>query len=304
VTSASSAPSVSVVLSTFDGGRFLRAQLSSLLAQELRPAELVVCDDGSSDDTWDILAAFAAMAPFQVRLHRNAMRMGSRRSFEKGIRLARSEVIALCDQDDVWRADKLAVTVQALELSGAPLAFCDAALVGRCEEPLGFGLWEAIGFSERMFPALADGSAALRLLRQNVVTGCASAFWTRYRALLVPFSPRWIHDYWIAVVLAIVGNLRPIPAPLLSYRQHGANQIGVDLEALRQRRVSPWRGANQDGSPFHESLTPDALADLRLHLSALLEAPGAARLDDAARARATRLVQRLSDAVPAHSTRT
>jgi glycosyltransferase involved in cell wall biosynthesis len=291
-------PTASVVLSTYNGSRFLRAQLHSLAAQQHRPAELVVCDDGSTDDTWDILRSFEATAPFPVRLYRNDPRMGSGRSFEKGFRLATGEIVAYCDQDDVWRSDKLAVSVRELTASNAALVFSDAALVGRDEEPLGHRLWEAIGFSHSMSSALVGGDGALRLLRQNAVTGCASAFWTKYRGLLVPFSTHWVHDYWIAVVLATLGEVRAISEPLLSYRQHGGNQIGVDLEALRRRAVPPWRGATPGAAPFHDSLGIEALADLRRHLVSLPARAVAGLLDAEASARVARTVQYLADHTP------
>jgi glycosyltransferase involved in cell wall biosynthesis len=300
MTAATSNPTVSVVLSTYNGARFLRAQLRSLATQEMRPSELVACDDASTDETWDVLRSFEASAPFPVRLHRNVPRMGSRRSFEKGIRLARCEIVALCDQDDVWRSDKIARSVQELTQPSVALVFSDAALVGPAEEPLGFRLWEAIGFAPEMATALAAGDGSLRLLRQNVVTGCASAFWTRHRGLLVPFSPRWVHDYWIAVILGLLGDLRPVPEPLLSYRQHGANQIGVDLEALRQRRVASWQGATPGAARFHYSLAPEAIADLRLHLTAVLDrSTQAGTLDVEARTRMARMLEHLADDVPA-----
>ena len=98
---------VSVALATYHGESFLAAQLRSLEEQTLRPAELVVCDDRSSDGTVEVLRDFAANASFPVTIHVNDQRLGWRANFMKAAGLCTSELIALCDQDDVWYPAKL-----------------------------------------------------------------------------------------------------------------------------------------------------------------------------------------------------
>src|SRR4051794_13032642 len=97
----------SIAMTTFNGERYLREQLDSLSAQDRLPDELVVCDDGSSDGTLEMVRAFAASSPFEVRLVENDERLGVTGNLEKAISLCDGELIALCDQDDVWRSDKL-----------------------------------------------------------------------------------------------------------------------------------------------------------------------------------------------------
>ena len=98
---------VSVVMATFNGSRFIGAQLASLACQTELPAELIICDDGSSDDTIRIAKEFANTAPFPVHIYINAKKKGYRRNFIDAAKLCSAELIAFCDQDDIWRADKL-----------------------------------------------------------------------------------------------------------------------------------------------------------------------------------------------------
>jgi glycosyltransferase involved in cell wall biosynthesis len=98
---------ISVAMCTFNGGRYLEEQLESIGAQTRPPCELVVCDDGSTDDTISILKRFEANAPFPVRIVQNGTRMGSTRNFDQAIGMVRGELIALCDQDDRWLPHKL-----------------------------------------------------------------------------------------------------------------------------------------------------------------------------------------------------
>jgi len=100
---------LSVAMCTCNGAPYLRAQLRSLAAQSRVPDEVVVCDDVSSDATCDIIADFATRAPFPVRLHVNARRLGWTKNFEQAVALCDGELIALSDQDDVWYPYKIAL---------------------------------------------------------------------------------------------------------------------------------------------------------------------------------------------------
>src|ERR1022692_2995726 len=99
--------SISVAMCTFDGGRFLSAQLESIAAQTRPPDELVVCDDGSSDASGNIIKDFARRAAFPTRLVVNDKHLGSTKNFEQAISLCQGTIVALADQDDVWYPHKL-----------------------------------------------------------------------------------------------------------------------------------------------------------------------------------------------------
>ena len=105
---------ISIAMTTYNGERFLEEQLRSLIEQTTLPNELVVCDDGSTDRTQEILAQFAKRASFPVRIVINNHRLGWRENFLKAASLCSSEYIAFCDQDDVWLKDKLAVVESCL----------------------------------------------------------------------------------------------------------------------------------------------------------------------------------------------
>src|SRR5258708_1747298 len=118
---------VSVALCTYNGARFLREQLESIAAQTHIPAELVACDDASTDDSFSILESFAKSAVFPVRLVRNEIRVGSTKNFEQAIGLCTGEIIALCDQDDVWLPEKLArIGEELARHRDAVMVFSDA----------------------------------------------------------------------------------------------------------------------------------------------------------------------------------
>ena len=112
---------ISIAMATYNGDRYIGEQLDSLARQKLLPLELVVTDDGSSDGTLDILKAFSEGAPFPVRIFRNTTRLGYEENFLKAASLCNGDVIAFCDQDDIWMDRKLEVC--------APM-FADPSIVG------------------------------------------------------------------------------------------------------------------------------------------------------------------------------
>jgi glycosyltransferase involved in cell wall biosynthesis len=220
----------SVAMCTYNGSRYLRAQLESIGNQTRPPNELVICDDVSSDDTTFIIERFAASAPFPVRLEVNTRNLGSTKNFEKAIGLCEGTVIALSDQDDVWSPEKLE-TMEA-RFRSAPtvgLVFSDADVVDEDLQPLGARLWDSIGFDEKARHQVRAEDALDVLLTGWTVTGATMAFRSEFRQLVlpVPSDIPMIHDGWIALVIAAVADVLFIDQPLIKYRQHEKQQIGV-----------------------------------------------------------------------------
>ncbi|MBP2678317.1 MAG: Alpha-L-Rha alpha,3-L-rhamnosyltransferase, partial [Deltaproteobacteria bacterium] len=137
---------MSVALCSYNGEKFLRPQLRSIAEQTRAPDEVVVRDDGSSDRSVEILQEFSAQAPFPVRVFVNEVNLGSTRNFERAIADCRGEVIALCDQDDVWTAQKLARLMEAFDAdSRLDVVFTDAEIADGEMRLLGSRLWDSVG---------------------------------------------------------------------------------------------------------------------------------------------------------------
>jgi len=234
---------VSIALCTFQGERFLEEQLDSIAGQTRHPDELIICDDASTDGTVPILRRFADRAPFPVRLEVNVKRLGSTKNFEKAVTLCQGDLIFLADQDDVWAPEKLerlcAVLASRPDTGGV---FTDAYLIDEQSRPLGRSLWQAYGFEGPDRLMFARGQAFQRLLRSNVVTGATMGLRASFRNLVLPIPGSWVQDGWIAILLAAVSTLEVIPEPLIRYRVHPGQQIGVPAPpAPRRARFLPSR---------------------------------------------------------------
>jgi glycosyltransferase involved in cell wall biosynthesis len=221
---------------TFNGSRFLPAQLQSIASQARLPDELVICDDASFDGSDSIVADFARGTTFPVRVIRNSNNIGSTKNFEKAISLCQGSIVVLADQDDVWYRHKLDRIEKVLLTSPAAVAvFSDADLIDGDSRPLDGRLWTSFSFGTREQKRFANGDELKILVKHPVVTGATLAFRKKFLDLLLPIPTHQVHDTWIAFLLATCGQVVPIAEPLMQYRRHRTQQIGPGRITLRQR---------------------------------------------------------------------
>ncbi len=235
---------ISIALCTYNGARFLPAQLESFLRQTRLPDEIIVCDDCSTDETANIIEEFARRAAFTVRLFVNETNLGSTKNFERAIALCTSDLIFLSDQDDVWLPEKLARCATEFDKNAnVGMVFSDAEIVDENLGATGDNLWN-FTFADDARHAARGGNFFEVLLSQNVVTGATMAFRADLRELFMPIPPdipNLIHDGWISLVIAAQTEVVFLDEPLIKYRQHAAQQLGIDYgkhdsEDYNQRR--------------------------------------------------------------------
>lgn len=227
---------ISVAMCTYNGSAFLPEQLASMAAQTRLPDELVVCDDGSVDATPQIVAEFARYAPFPVRWIRNEVNLGSSKNFEKAIGLCTGDLIALSDQDDIWMPEKLARQAERFERDPAlGGVFSDAELVDDKSQPVGIRLWVGFRFPPRQQKKFREGGAVDVLLKWNVVTGATLMIRASLRPIYSPIPDCWHHDGWIAWMAVLYSKLDFLEEPLIRYRIHASQQVGVETLARSGR---------------------------------------------------------------------
>jgi glycosyltransferase involved in cell wall biosynthesis len=233
-------PTISVALCSYNGGRFVAQQLASLTKQTRAPDELIICDDGSTDETLQIIHDFIPSAPFPVELHRHGKNLGSTGNFEKAIRACHGDFIALCDQDDYWLPEKLA-TLEACLINNpsAGLVFSDAQIVDANMVATPTRLRESTLFTRDLERRLVSGDATQVMLQRKIVTGATVLFRAEFRESFLPIPASWVHDGWIAFIIALFSQLTYVDRPLIQYRQHSNQQIGAvdrSLRAVLRRR--------------------------------------------------------------------
>ena len=230
-------PTVSVAMCCYNMAAFIEEQLASLVRQTRLPNELVVCDDGSDDQTVAIVRAFAASAPFEVRIVQNDPRLGCNKNFEKAISLCNGDIIFLCDHDDVWHEQKIEILLALMRDDHIGAAFGDADVVLSDLTPRGFTLWDTCNFNPERRKRFAAGAQFSELIINNVVQGAAAAFKSSFRPAIMPIPLEWQHDYWIALIVSAHARINFTERCVLDYRQHGGNLIGAGMP---HRPRPPW----------------------------------------------------------------
>lgn len=214
-------PTISIALATYNGGRFIQEQLDSFAAQTRLPDELVVGDDGSTDETLAILEKFARTAPFPVRIQRNPGNYGYSRNFCETVERCSGDIIFLSDQDDYWIPQKIEQCVELFQASpGAALVSHDATLADADLRPSGITLGQQIAASGQQYPG-------------NLMHGCCLAFDAILKPFLQPAPDRW-HDVCLVRSASIFGARRHVDQPLILYRRHGNNESSSHLTQLRK----------------------------------------------------------------------
>jgi Glycosyl transferase family 2 len=245
---------LSIAMCTYNGTAYLAQQLASIAEQTRPPDELVVCDDGSCDGTLEILKAFAAEVSFPVRLCINEQNLGSNKNFERAIKLCDGDVIALCDQDDIWHPEKL-MRMEAV-LAAEPetaLVFTNGEVIDEDSRSANLTLWEGCGFGSHSQERVRAGQGFAVLIERPSVTGATMAFRARFSELLLPIPDTgFVHDEWMALLIAACAKLAMVDEPLIKYRQHAGQQIGVNqpLAKPAQSKVSLLREAMGRENPF------------------------------------------------------
>ena len=242
-----------ILMATCDGAAYIEEQLDSLAGQTHKNWVLLVRDDGSTDETPELLRRRAA-GDERIRLLPSATTSAEGPAQNFGHLIAeglqtRHNLFYLCDQDDIWESTKLSLLARHFpdlgEEATPVLAHSDLSVVDARSRPTHPSLQRLLKSNP-----LPD-YPLIYLLTRNFVTGCAVAC---NRRLLEAASPvpdqAMMHDWWLALVAAAAGRINYTPEPLVRYRQHGGNAIGAnspgDLVAAVRAWPRNWRKGNRE----------------------------------------------------------
>ena len=218
-----------MVMAVHNGQTFLRDQIDSIVGQLLPDDELIVIDDASTDGSLDLLGRMTS--PF-LTVYRNPHNLGIRRTFERGLRLARHDFICLSDQDDRWNEGKrTAFVAKFIEDATTSVVISDAEVI----DANGTVIAPSFMATRNGFVGTVAGT-----LWRNRYLGCAMAIHRRVLEVALPV-PAYVpmHDMWLGVMGHLVGRVVYLPTPYLQYRRHGANASPASRQSWH--RMITWR---------------------------------------------------------------
>ncbi len=224
-------PLVSIVMATYNGARFLREQLDSIVNQTYPNIEVIIVDDRSTDDTVAILNEYAAKHS-NIKVYVNHVNLGYVKNFEKGMLLATADYISPCDQDDIWLPNKTQFLMD--NLGDNAIVYCNSAIINGAGELTGKNLSDT--------KHLQTYNDCLQYTIGNTAAGHAMIITRKTVLDSVPLPTMIPHDYWLGFVATFDSQLLFVDEPLVHYRQHDANVFGVKTDGVKKvKKVKPTK---------------------------------------------------------------
>lgn len=221
--------SIDILMATYRGEKYLRAQLESILAQSYQNFRIIICDDHSQDGTKKIIQEYKEQYPEKIIEVFSEKNLGAKGNFSYLMSHAKAPYVMFSDQDDIWLKDKILNTfneMKRLELEHGKdqplLVHTDLKVVDQDLSILDESFWNYAHLKAFRFRTIN------RLMIQNVVTGCTMMI---NQPLLILSSPipegSLMHDWWIALVASTFGEIGILNQSTILYRQHGSNTLGA-----------------------------------------------------------------------------
>ena len=216
---------VDILMATYNGEKYLRPQIDSILNQTFKDFNLIICDDCSKDSTWQILEEYQKRDS-RVKIIKNEKNLGYNKNFEKLLSYVESDYFMLSDQDDFWLENKVEESYKKITSENLNLVCSDLEVVDGDLNTIHKSMWEF--WPDYNIKTKIKKSKDYRsCLMTNCITGCTTIINSKLIPKLVPL-PGYpiVHDWWIGLVAGSMGEIGYIEKPLIKYRQHGNNQIG------------------------------------------------------------------------------
>jgi len=218
---------VSIALCTYNGERFLKKQLDSILEQTYSNFELIIVDDCSTDNTINIINEYLKKDT-RIKLYKNIKNLGFIKNFDKAISLCNGEFICLCDQDDIWNHSKIEILLNKIDNN--VLIYSNALLIDENDNSLNKTLVDD--------SKIVEGNNNRAFILNNCVSGNTLMFKKELVKYILPI-PQYIslHDIWIAFVASTYGNIKYINDNLVQYRRY-EDQITANKSKQKKEFVN------------------------------------------------------------------
>lgn len=243
---------IDILMATFNGEKYLRSQIDSILQQKNQDWHLIIRDDCSIDETIAIIKEYQLLRPEQIVFIQADQPGGSaQNNFFQLLQYSTSSYVMFADQDDVWLSNKVQLTLdkmmqleQEYGKTTPLLVHTDLAVVDKKLKPINASL-----FAMQDMDAKRDQFNSI--LVQNIVTGCTMMVNRALLDLIIKIPEHAImHDMWFALIAAAFGKIGFIKQPTLLYRQHGNNANGA--KNVKTLQYLLWKLSS--GKEIHQGL--------------------------------------------------
>jgi len=218
-------PLVSIVLCSYNGEKYLREQLDSLLNQTYSPLEIIIRDDCSTDETYNILLEYQQKKQ-HIQVHQNIKNIGFNGNFETAVLQSKGDFIAICDQDDIWLPEKIEKLVNSIGENW--LIFSNSELIDE----------EGTSLNKRLIRPLNIVNLDYRaIVLENFVSGHTTLFRKEFLMYILPFPTTGYYDWWMGFVALYHKKLIYLDLVLTKYRIHAASVINAQLNGASEQQI-------------------------------------------------------------------
>lgn len=219
---------ISVAMTTFNGEKYIRKQIESILNQSMKVDEIIVCDDGSTDKTVEILREYP------VTVYQNEKNLGYRLNFKKAMSLCTQEYTFLCDQDDIWKPDKVKTMIEIMQKNPNIHVLASSFEYIDSKDNLILMKQKKNFSNNNLYPRFVKSEALVSVgfdeyLPMNYFQGCSLVLdkWIK-DLVLKNFDDRLPHDWLISMIASSYQGMFFFNKALFKYRLHENNSIGVE----------------------------------------------------------------------------
>lgn len=222
---------ISVCMATYNGEKYIKEQLDSILSQLGENDEVIISDDISNDKTVDIIKS---LNDKRIKIYVNDKKLGATANFNESLSKASGDIIFLSDQDDVWLDNKVKICLDRLETYDLIETNCKVV-----DENLNIT-------HESYFDVVNSGKGLVKNLYKSTYLGCCLAFNRKvlYAMLPIPNNLMMYHDWWIGFIAEQKFKVYFESKPLLLYRRHGnttSSTVGKSKNSLFFKIKSRWQ---------------------------------------------------------------
>ncbi len=235
---------IDILLATYNGEKYLKEQIDSLLNQTYNNIQIIISDDCSTDKTREILKEYEKNE--NIKIFYQEENLGYVKNFEFLLKQVENNLYMLCDQDDVWKKEKIEKTVEKLEKENLDLVFGDLEVVDEKLNTIHKSYNKYMHMENKIKKYINDYK--LQYL-YNCMTGCTILSKKKFLTKILPLpinSKYMIHDYWIGLIVSLNGKIGYLETPYILYRQHGKNQVGTKKASKTCKKIEEIRDFSID----------------------------------------------------------
>lgn len=224
---------ISIALCTYNGEKYISEQIQSLLSQTRLPDEIIISDDGSTDKTIEIVEHLLKESNISYEIYKQSPSLGVFKNFEFAMNECRGDVIFPCDQDDIWKSDKLEKHIMLHESRiDKVLVYSNADVIQNDVNHYLYPLWDVKLIENGQY-----ASQSKMLYEGKSIAGCCMSIDREFFQQILPIPDEIYHDDWCATSASLIDGIVGIPESLIYYRQHGGNVVGT----IRGNKLSYWK---------------------------------------------------------------